>query len=419
METKNKVATRIKEYTATAINPSCYVYKKVFAEETEELSEAKVQKGGAIECAIEDWYNYLDFYRQENIFLQKGLHKLKSLHFFSDIKFMYENEGMDSYLKNYIAMMIRKSISDIDDVSSFLDSVWGTKWNLEHATQYYFENPNCFVMEGTNAHETNLFKEGFLSDIWCINANNTAISIDKSPHYIREASLIHYKAPRLPKHASLLGERINITKAGIYSLHFFIKCLVACKKDEGVSECIKIKITHTKTNNSIELTYANRKSHCWEYIREYVELLAGEYSIEIQAVKKLDLDYLCLFPAVNFPSLTIIVGRGEATHNNKNLFFAPGGADKVKEGNELVSSDDAVIETDDYHKYKFWMSGGDDSSIEAKEERKRLGIKGSEACWGYWSADGAFISLAGYSNLLEVLMPVGVMHFGTELARKI
>lgn len=416
METKNKVAKRLKDYTATAINTSCYVYKKVFAEETTELVETGRERGGAIECAIEEWYDFLDFYRQDDIMFQKGLHRLKSLHFFSGLVSMYESEDMVSYLHNYIAMMIRKDITAPD---FFLDEVWGTKWNIENATRFYFSSVNCFVMEGTNTHESNIFKEGFLSSIWSIVVDNSSISIDQSPHYIEEAALINYKAPRLPRNSNLKACNVKIVKDDIYSLHFFIRCLESYKKKDGVeyTDCVEIIFKNAGGDEIFKKTYANKLSHFWENIREYIKLEAGDYNIEIRAIKSLDLDFFCLFPAVDFPSVTILIGSGEAK-SGRTLFFAPGEADKVKDENgRLVFTPE--IKEGDHHKYKFWMSYDDDTVKDAKDERERMGITLNEECWGYWSANGGFISLTGYNYLLNILMPVGVSVFGVELAKKI
>ena len=144
MGNDHKVAKRLKEYTASAINTGGNVYKRVIASEE--------GQNGAIEKAIQDWYEFLDYYREPDILKQQGGHKFESLNFFSGLDKIYKDESLDTYTKNYIAMMMRCNRPS----GVALDTVWGTKWNCEHAIRYYFNNPNCFIMEGTNEKETNI-----------------------------------------------------------------------------------------------------------------------------------------------------------------------------------------------------------------------------------------------------------------------
>ena len=116
MKVDHKVAKRLIEYTASAINTKGGVYPRVIASEDE-------NKEGGIEKAIKDWYTFLDYYRENDVLKHQGMHRLESLHFFSGLDKMYKDESLDTYTKNYIAMMMRRNIPNGDA----LDTVWGTK----------------------------------------------------------------------------------------------------------------------------------------------------------------------------------------------------------------------------------------------------------------------------------------------------
>ena len=401
MPIDHKIAKRLKEYTASAISTDGAVYKKVIASESE--------GDGAIEDGIKSWYAFMDYYRETDIFKHQGIHKLLGLNFFSGLEKTYKDESLDTYTKNYIAMMIRRNIT----VDEPLDKVWGTKWNCEHAVQFYFNNSNCFIMEGTNEKDQNIFQNGFTSDYWSIND----VNIKDSSLFIEDAGLINVKGVRLLQNSVIkTHSKISIqNKEGdLYSMQFFIKCLES-KLD--ISNCIEITFIHQENGTIFNKKYTNTSNYEWENKQEYIRLPSGEYDIIIKGLKSCDFDFFCLFPSVPYPSISLIVGHG-GTRSGKAIFFAPGKADKVlnKNGEFIFTKD---IKEGTHNKYKFWFPYGDDTTKEAKEGRKKYSISFDDPKWGYWTEDGNFISLVYLTRLLDVLIPVGVKVFDIALTKKI
>lgn len=402
MNDKHKVAKRLKDYTATAINTSCEVYKKVIANEDE-------GRDGAVEKAIKDLYIFLDNYRNPDIFNHKGIHRLKGLNFFSGLDKSPKEETIKEYTRKYITMMIRKDIMN----GKPLDKVWGTKRNVENAIRYYFNNENCFVMEGTNEKDTNILKEGFTSDGWQINGSH----LKDSPLLREDAGLINIKGIRLVENALLKTSKNIIienkyNEDGIYSLHLFIKCLV---KDE-IKECIEITLKHKTKGEVFKKKYKNTLTYKWENIREYVRLPNGEYTIEIKGKKPCDLDFISIFPSVQYPSVSFLIGHG-GTKSGNYMFFAPGSADKItNKAGELVFTEQ--IKQGTHEKYKFWYPSEDDTVDIAKNLRETQNIKLDDKRWGYWAEDGSFANLAYLPLLLETLIPVGVKVFDIVLTKR-
>ena len=405
MKVDHKVAKRLIEYTASAINTKGGVYPRVIASEDD-------NKEGGIEKAIKDWYIFLDYYRENDVLKHQGMHRLESLHFFSGLDKMYKDESLDTYTKNYIAMMMRRNIPN----GEALDTVWGTKWNCEHAIQYYFNNPNCFIMEGTNDKETNILKNGFTSKTWKINDD----IIQDSPFFIEDAGLINVKGIRLFTNMELKTyNTIQVQNKGsdLYSMHFFMKCI---DSKASLNESICITFEHKTLGTVFQKIYNNLSTYEWENKQEYIKLPSGEYNISMKGLKSCDVDFFCLFPVVPYPSVSLIIGHG-GIKGGKAMFFAPGKADKikvVKDGvEETIFTNDIKEGTHD--KYKFWFPFGDDTTAVAKEGRKKFNIDFEDPKWGYWTEDGNFISLAYLTKLLDVLLPVGVRVFDIALTKKI
>lgn len=131
---------------------------------------------------------------------------------------------------------------DISEGKGKLDTVWGTKWNCEHAMRYYFNNNHCFVMEGTNDKDLYILRTGFTSDKWQIDDK----IIKDSPLFIEDAGLINIKGVRFTSNTILKTQKTIVINASddnkstnLYSLHFFIRC----RKVGNNNECITITFT--------------------------------------------------------------------------------------------------------------------------------------------------------------------------------
>ena len=402
----HKVGKRLKEYTASAINTNGETYKKIIAEN-------KKDSQGAIEKAIIDWYDFLDFYRQDDILKQQGIHKLKSLNFFSGITKAYREETLDEYTKKYVSMMMRCDILN----GETLDTVWGTKWNCEHAIRYYFNNNHCFIMEGTNDKDKDILKNGFTPDKWQIDDKE----VKDSPLFTEEAGLLNIKGIRFSSNTILKTRKTIVISTDddnkntkLYSLHFFLRC----RKTGNNNECLTITFTNKKGIVIFKKTYTADSNNMWINKGEYIRLENGEYNIEVKGANDCDCDFdsMCLFPSVNYPSISVLIGHGGAKAG-KAMFFAPGRADKVKnEKGEFIFTND--IQEGTYQNYKFWFSCSDDTTKEAKDERKKNKISFDDPRWGYWTQDGYFISLIYFTELLNTLLPVGVKVFDIITTKK-
>ena len=407
MPKDHKVGKRLKEYTASAINTSGEVYKKFIA------GDVQAQAGG-IEKSIKKWYEFLDYYRQNNVFEHRGIHRLRSLNFFSGITKAYREETIEEFTKKYIAMMIR---CDISEGKGKLDTVWGTKWNCEHAMRYYFNNNHCFVMEGTNDKDLDILRTGFTSDKWQIDDK----IIKDSPLFIEDAGLVNIKGIRFTSNTILKTRETIVMNATddnkgthLYSLHFFIRC----RKAGNNNECITITFTDKTGVVIFKNTYKADFNNTWINKSEYIRLEDGEYNIEVKGANSCDcdFDFMCLFPSVNYPSISLLIGHGGAK-TEKALFFAPGREDKVRnEKGELIFTED--IREGTHGKYKFWFPFSDDTTAEAKEWREKNRVSFDDPHWGYWTQDGYFISLTYFAELLDVLLPVGVKVFDVITTKK-
>ncbi|NVP23488.1 hypothetical protein [Treponema phagedenis] len=394
---KNPIGKRLKEYTASAINTGGEVYEKIMASGKEHAEEQ-----GAIENALCQLFDFIDYYRQPEIFNHQGTHLLKGLNFFSGLK-KSRQEPYSSTKHKYKAMMIR-----VDDDAP-LDTVWGTKWNAEHALRYYFNNDDCFVMEFTNEQEKNLLKNQFISDGWQVDG----LPVEKSPHLNDQASLVNVNGIRMINNTVLqTAQAVRIAK-GIYSLHFFIRG--AMRNSKGVWQG-KLNLKIVRKDGAAIFTKTYSCGMHWENIQEHLYFEQdGEYDCIFTCEKNVDIDFINLFPEVPYPSLSILIGHG-GMRDLFSIFFAPHVADPKDKDDEKNFKDNEFILFDLLDKYKFWFPFADDS--ESKRERLRLKIDFNDKHWGYWTEDIRWLDLLYVSALLDSLLPVGVKVFTIISSRR-
>lgn len=400
---KQTVGQRLKEYTATAISTGGEVYKKIMATDDE-------RDYGAIEAQLNMLFDFLEAYREPNIFNQKGSHQFKSFNFFSGLK-KARQESLYNLKIKYQAMMIRNK--------NYLDLVWGTKWNIEHALRWFFGHDNCFCWEYTNEQKTNLLHDSFTSDHWMIND----IFLDKSADELtddeqalisttltEEAALINIKAISLKPNNQLKTRRpVHIPK-GLYFLHFFLR---GQKSAPDFTRSGSVELTVGKV---FKKTYTVKGE--WIDIQEdlYFEQ-DGDYDFLFSCIDNVDIDFICLFPALPYPTISILIGNGGAA-GAASMFFAPG------EQDVLLNSSGEVIQYFEppykgtHSKYKFWFPNEDDTEKEAKKEREKNKLKFDDHWWGYWSDDMRWFDAVYLGMLLDALIPVGVKVFDIVMSRR-
>ena len=387
------VGARLKEYTGTAINTGADAYAKIFATGKEAPSQQ-----GAIEQQLNELFDFLEAYRQCDIFLQEGRHQLKSLNFFSGLR-KYRQEVLASLVHKYRAMLLRNEPQ--------LDTVWGTKWNIEHALRMFFNNSNCFVMEYTNEQKNNAVSDEFTVDTWTLDGTSLE---DDSDCFTEEAALFNIKAIRLDSNKRLQTKKLIRLKKGVYSLHFFIRGQTV--KDEKRYGAVELAITDIFTKQ-----YTCDAS--WMNIQEFIYITEEEKEVTLtfSGVHPCDIDFVCLYPAVNYPSISILVGNG-GMRNKQSMFFAPGQKDVILDVSGNIAQYFEPPYRGTHSKYKFWFAHGDDTDAQAKKERKEKKITFDDPKWGYWSGELAALDIIYLNMLIDALIPVGVRVFGLLMSRR-
>lgn len=400
------VGKRLKEYTATAINTGSEVYKKIMATD-DPLNP------GAIEAQLNTLFAFLEAYREPDIFEQKGKHQFKSFNFFSGLK-KAKQESLYNLKYKYQAMMIRNK--------EYLDTVWGTKHNIEHALRYFFAHENCFVMEYTNDKKTNLLSDSFTSDRWMLNN----IALDKKPEdltpdeeallntlFTEEAALINVKAIALKANNRLKTRRPVVIKRGLYTFHFFMRGQHTTGTAPDFTRSGSVEVT---IGNVLHKTYSVQGE--WVNIHEDIYFEKdGEYDFLFSCVHDVDIDFICLFPSLPYPTMSILIGNGGAMGAG-SMFFGPGRQDVLIDGSGAVIQYFEPPYRGTHSKYKFWFPNGDDTEREAKQERAKNKLKFDDHWWGYWSDEMRWFDAAYLTILLDALIPVGVKVFDIVMSRR-
>ena len=396
------VGKRLKEYTATAINTGGEVYKKVMATD-DPLNP------GAIEEQLNTLFAFLEAYREPDIFEQQGKHQFKSFNFFSGLK-KAKQESLYNLKYKYQSMLLRNK--------EHLDTVWGTKHNIEHALRYFWAHDNCFVMEYTNDRRTNRLSDSFTSDRWMIND----LALDKpledlSPDeqvllntlFTEEAALINVKAIALKANNQLKTRRPAVIPKGLYTFHFFMR-------GQHTTQ-------NFKRSGSVEVTIGNILHKTYTVQGEWVNVHEdiyfeqdGEYDFLFSCIHDVDIDFICLFPALPYPTMSILVGNGGAMGAG-SMFFGPGKQDAIPDGSGgWIYSEPPYAGT--HSKYKFWFPNEDDTAVDAKREREKNKLKFDDHWWGYWSDEMRWFDAAYLTILLDALIPVGVKVFDIIMSRR-
>ncbi|WP_024468675.1 hypothetical protein [Treponema pedis] len=389
---KQTVGKRLKDYTAAAINTEGDVYKDIMA------TDSPVKENqAAIERALNELFEFLEYYREPDIFKHEGKHQLKSLNFFSGLK-KNGQESLIEFVTKYKGLMIRSEPE--------LDTVWGTKWNMEHALRYFFGHDNCFVMEYTNEQDKNLLSDKFTSDKWLLNNNELT---EKTANLTEESALVNIKAIRLDDNMRLKTKTPVQIPKGTYSFHFFMRGQ-SLKPDNSRYGQLEVKI-----GDVFKKEYSSGGD--WTHVQEYLHLEAGDYDFIFSGIKSADVDFVCLYPAVPYPSLSIVIGNGGMLGRNF-MFFAPGGKDvEVAASGEIAKYYEPPYKGT-HSKYKFWFPNADDTEEDAKIERKKKGLQFDDVHWGYYSDEMRWLDVAYINILLDALIPVGVKPFGIIMSRR-
>ncbi|MGI5066159.1 hypothetical protein [Treponema putidum] len=388
------VGRRLKEYTATAMNTEGENYKKIIANESSVKEEQ-----AAFEEQLNELFSFLENYRESDIFAQEGKHQLKSLNFFSGLK-KAPQESLIEFVTKYKGMMIRSEKE--------LDVVWGNKWNIEHALRYFFGHNNCFVMEFTNEQKENVLSEEFTKDKWILNG----LELEESTVNLTEdAALVNIKAIKLDDNMQLQTKKSVYIKKGVYSLHFFIRGQTQRPDGSRYGE-ISVKI-----GNIFEKKYCC--DGAWINIQEFINIEKdeGDYDFVFSGIHSLDIDFICLYPVVSYPSMSILIGNGGLLGRN-SMFFGPGTQDVLLDGQGNITEYFEPPYRGTYQKYKFWYPCTDDTEEEAKEERKKNKLKFDDRRWGYWSDEMRWLDVAYINILLDALIPVGVKIFGIIMSKR-
>ncbi len=387
----NTVGKRMIDYTASAINTGGEVYKRLIS-----CDDSDPEKQGAIEKEFNKLFDELEKYREIDIFSHKGYQLHKSLNFFSGLRENEANKPLE-YILKYRAMMIR-----VEDGKP-LDTVWGTKWNIEHSLRVYFKQKNCFVLEYMNERENDLFyPSNFAGDTWSVDDVSVSQLIDED--LSKDASVVNIYGIMLASGKTLKRtKKFNITEMGIHVLHFFMRGEEEVSEGNFVGE-VNVKIINDESNEVV----FDKDFNCgteWVDIHDTITLDVGTYRFEIDGKKDCDIDFVCLYPAVNYPSISIVVG-----HRDKNsahsMFLAPGEADKSLDNTFIEPPNEGT-----HHRYKFWFPFEDDTSEEAKEGMEEKDINLKNARWGYWGETIQWFEQGYFEDLLDALIPVGVKVF--------
>jgi len=297
------------DYMASGINTEDEVFKAVF-------SDDEGNGAGAIELdRVLDFINY--YTKTDDVRNHKGYTLEMIVKEFTGFRRMlYEPDSI--YLRRFLAITERKK-----------DEVWGTKWNIQHVFEAYFDWVKIYVSECTNDITKNLLTDGDFED-------DEGWETDGEAEYTGAARFSGKRGLYFNGQPGGCVQNINDLKEGVYTLHFFIKgkCGVKIRKRNSLGQYWNAT---AKPNNYVlkwqEGEFVNTfKGDVWQDAYCFIVLTeTSDISIEFVSLENEDccIDYARLFRKPLNPSYTVIVQYEGYQVTDKSLHLAKGKDDPI------------------------------------------------------------------------------------------
>ena len=297
------------DYTASGINTEDETYKVIFSDD---------EGDGAAAKELDQVLEFINYYtKTDNVRNHKGYTLDMIVKEFTGFRRML-HEPDSVYLRRFLAITERKK-----------DEVWGTKWNIQHVFEAYFNWVKIYVSECTDDITKNLLADGDFED------DDGGWEPGGQAGYAGEARFSGKRGLRIYGNTGTCAQEISGLRGGVYTFHFFMegKCGVRIKDSEG-----RYWNATAEPNNYVlkwqQDEFINKfESAAWQDVFCFLVLPeTADISIEFAALEneKCYIDYARLFEKPLNPSYTVIVQyEGFQETTDKALHLGRGREDPV------------------------------------------------------------------------------------------
>jgi len=296
------------DFTASGINTEDEVFKAIFSDD---------EGNGSYAIELDKVLEFINYYtKTDDVRNHKGYTLEMIIKEFTGFRRMlYEPDSI--YLRRFLAITERKK-----------DDVWGTKWNIQHVFEAYFNWVDIFVSECTNDIKSNFLLGGDFEedDDWVTGGEAC---------YTKEARFSGKRGLYFNGNSCTCKQDISDLEKGVYTLHFFMegKCGVKIKDSNG-----RYWNGTAKPNNYVlkwqNGEFINRfEGAAWQDVFCFI-ILPEKMDITVEFValenENCYIDYARLFKKPLNPSYTVIVRyEGYQATTDKILHLGPGKEDPI------------------------------------------------------------------------------------------
>jgi hypothetical protein len=291
------------DYTASGINTEDELYKVIFSDD---------EGNGAAAIELDTVLDFINYYtKTDDVRNHKGYTLEMIIKEFTGFRRMlYEPDSV--YLRRFLAITERKK-----------DEVWGTKWNIQHVFEAYFNWVKIYMSEYTNDITKNLLLNGDFEDVDDTWETGGEAEYTGDARFSGKRGLFFTGMPGTCK------QGISDLQEGVYTLHFFIKgkCGVKIRNSHG-----RYWNATARPNNYIlkwqDGTFINEFSgDAWQDVFCFI-VLPETMGIAIEFVslenENCCIDYARLFKKPLNPTYTVIVQYEGYQITDKTLHLAKG-----------------------------------------------------------------------------------------------
>lgn len=296
------------DYMASGINTEDEVFKAVFSDD---------EGNGAWAIQLDKVLEFINYYtKTDDVRKHKG-YTLEMIvkEFIGFRRMLYEPDSI--YLRRFLAITERKK-----------DEIWGTKWNIQHVFEAYFNWVKIYVSECTNDINKNLLVNGDFED------DDDSWEMEGEAEFTGDARFSGKQGLFFNGMPGSCKQGVSDLRKGVYTFHFFIegKCGVKIKNDQG-----QYWNATAKPNNYIlkwqDEEFVNEfEGGIWQDVFCFI-VLPETMDIEIEFVPLEDencyIDYSRLFEKPLNPSYTVIVQYEGYQITDKTLHLAKGKDDPI------------------------------------------------------------------------------------------
>ena len=296
------------DYMASGINTEDEVFKAIFSDD---------EGNGAAAIELDKVLEFINYYTKTDDVRNHRGYTLEMIikEFTGFRRMLYEPDSI--YLRRFLAITERKK-----------DEVWGTKWNIQHVFEAYFNWVKIYVSECTNDITKNLLADGDFEDDDGDWETTGEAGYTGGARFSGKRGLFFNGSPGTCK------QEISDLQEGVYTFHFFIqgKCGVIIKNSNG-----KYWNATAKPKNYIlkwqDEKFINEfKGVEWQDVFCFLVMPeAMDITIEFVSLENENcfIDYARLFEKPLNPSFTVIVQYEGYQVTDKSLHLARGKDDPI------------------------------------------------------------------------------------------